>query len=80
ANFLILNPDSDSKNEMQKLEGLIDYLPENDHFTIDDYIHIDNKFEGGITDKEILKIIINKKDELIDIFVNETDETIKEVK
>ena len=64
---------------MQELEELINHLPGNDHLIADDYIHIDDEFEGGITDKEILEII-NEKDELMDEFVDETDETIKEVK
>ncbi|CAI2189318.1 15319_t:CDS:1, partial [Funneliformis geosporum] len=63
---------------MQELEELINHLPGNDHLIADDYIHIDDEFEGRITDKEILEIIINEKDELVNEFVDETDESIKE--
>ncbi|CAG8719118.1 17030_t:CDS:2, partial [Funneliformis caledonium] len=80
ASFLIPDLVSDNENKMQELEKLINYLLGNDHLTANDYIHIDDEFEGEITDKKILKIITNEKDKLMDEFVNETDETIKEVK
>ncbi|CAG8631680.1 13904_t:CDS:2, partial [Funneliformis caledonium] len=55
-------------------------IARNDHLIADDYICIDNEFESRITDKKILEIITNEKDELIDEFINKTDETIKEIK
>ncbi|CAG8646683.1 3128_t:CDS:2, partial [Funneliformis caledonium] len=64
---------SDNENKIQELEELIIRLPGNDHLTVDYYIHIDDEVEGGLTDKEILEIIENEKDEPIDEIVKEVE-------
>ncbi|CAG8708651.1 2161_t:CDS:1, partial [Funneliformis caledonium] len=59
---------------MQELKRLIIYLSGNDQFSVDNYIYIDDKIEGILTDKEILEMITNKKDEC-----NKKDEFVDEI-
>ncbi|CAG8709997.1 16320_t:CDS:2 [Funneliformis mosseae] len=66
-------PIPDNENKIQELEELIIRLPGNDHLTVNDYIHIDDEVEGGLTDKEILEIIENEKDEPVDEIVKEVE-------
>ncbi|CAG8653470.1 4386_t:CDS:2, partial [Funneliformis caledonium] len=58
---------------IKELEELIICLPGNDHLTADDYIHIDDEVEGELTDKEILEIIENEKDDPVDEIVKEVE-------
>ncbi|CAG8649406.1 3117_t:CDS:2 [Funneliformis caledonium] len=66
-------PIPDNENKIQELKELIIRLSGNNHLTADDYIHIDDEVKGGFTDKEILEIIENEKDEPVDEIVKEVE-------